>query len=164
MIRLKRLSFVLILSAALLTVGTGGFSATSIDRSTDISVVEDERAFLGLEAHGRELPYGTTSEETTHSDVRLLTIENQFESDITSLTVTDASHGTPHVIGSIETPNRLEVGSSTTISAAVVCSASGDGTVDLYIKASTGSTTVEKTKSVSVTCSLQQTPANASEN
>lgn len=153
MIKLKHLSFVFALSAVLLAVGTGALSAASIERGVEVSVANDENAYLGLNAHEQTLTYGQTSAETAHGDVSLLTIENQFGTEAITLTVTDVSDGVPHVTA----PSRiletdLAPGENTTVSVPVVCSASGDGTLDLHVTASTGSTTVEKTKPIPVTC------------
>ena len=153
MIQLKHLSFVLALSAVLLAVGTGGLSATSIERGAEVSVVNDENAYLGLNAHEQTLTYGQTSAETSHSDVSLLTVENQFGTEAISLTITDVSDGVPHVTEPSPILERnLGPGEETTVRAPVVCSASGDGTLDLRVEASTGSARVEKTKSIPITC------------
>jgi hypothetical protein len=47
----KRIAMVgLVVAAALLAVGTGGFSAMAADRGVEVTVVDDSEAFVGYEA------------------------------------------------------------------------------------------------------------------
>jgi hypothetical protein len=86
--------FIVLLAGALAvlgaTLGTGGFSAVAADRSVDIQVVDDDRAYLGIEQNA------TTINDTTNLTV---TVTNRFTERLGRVTVTLS--GEDESIGSI---------------------------------------------------------------
>lgn len=65
----------LLVFAALLILGTGGFSAMSADRGVSVAVADDEEAYVGYEA-------------TCDGPDLEITITNQFDSELTDGSVT----------------------------------------------------------------------------
>lgn len=127
---------------AMVVGGTGGFSSTTAQRNTDITVAEN--SVLAVETPSR-----TTNMTANRS---LLTITNRRAGPI-ELTVVDESPGSPAIAGrSRVLRTTLAAGETRTVTARVHCSADGVGTVSLRIIARTASTTVEQTRSVPVDC------------
>ncbi|MFB6179011.1 MAG: hypothetical protein ABEI77_04725 [Halorientalis sp.] len=145
---LRSLSLTLALAAALLTVGTGSFSAVDANRQVHVSVVDDDQALLGIEA----MPRSPHAVNGTGHGVGVLAIENNFPSEMT-LTVT---------VGSVEQQTgtrrqtiletHLGSGRRAIVSRPQVCAVTDGGSVNLRLLARTRSARVEKTTSIRVSC------------
>ena len=72
----------LLVFAALLILGTGGFSAMSADRGVSVTVAGDEEAYLG---------YSDTCENGTLE----ITLTNQFDEELTDVSITVAKEEEP---------------------------------------------------------------------
>ncbi len=145
--RLRRAVLVAVAVALLVSVGpTGAFSAVEAERGVHVAVVPDSEAYLAVESAERDLANGT------NEDVPLLGLENQFPSDLTtvSATVTETSLVED---GSVETPDGLGVGEHGEVTATVVCDGDGE-TAELTVKVeTTGSgVAVELRRTVHVSC------------
>lgn len=126
----------LLVLATTMLVSTGSFSALSADRGVDVAVAEDENAYLGVTTP--ENPTGTVGENFT-----LLTISDNSGSDLEldSVNIDDQSP--------IELTSDPESFGAVTVS----CNQSADDqNVDVVIEASSDGMTVDKTKTVSVSC------------
>ena len=83
---MKRRHFILMLggsSAGALSVGTGAFSSAEMQRGVNVSVVDDDRAFVGYESEDRELP-----DDLENDQVTLVTVKNQFAQEVTVVNAT----------------------------------------------------------------------------
>lgn len=74
----RRVSLALaLLAVALLAVGTGGFSSSAADRGLEIAVVDDERAFLGVDVGGDGETVRLDNGNRDNRNVTLLALENR---------------------------------------------------------------------------------------
>lgn len=151
MSRLKYLSYFLALLAILSVTGTGAFGTITADRGTEVAVVEDTKAFLSVQPEDPTIRLNSSKE--TADTVTLVTIENKFGEEITSLTVSaDSSEGLEIAGSSLLLDTSLGVGESETATASVDCETATNETIELFIQVTTNETTVEKSKSVHVYC------------
>lgn len=67
----------LALCVAISVAGSGAFQTTAADRSVSVSVVDDERAFVGYESPS-ELSFNVSSDERKE----LVTLENRFQAEV----------------------------------------------------------------------------------
>lgn len=148
----KRLALAgFVVTAVLIATGTGGFSAMAADRSLQVSVVEDEHAFLGIEVVEREGTVGNTQ-------FTLLELTDNFGQDVDVDEVTVASEDAPI---EVELPSEATstdgdfLAMDDTLDVPVSCTEPTDGAVDvtLHIVASGTGVTVVKDKTVGVECS-----------
>lgn len=150
---------VLGLAGLLVVAGTSGFSTVTADRSADVAVVADERAYLGVETANPSLEAGH------HEEVRLAELENRFGNPLTDVDiVVHGNKGTPPVMQGHDAPDALGVGGEGAVTATVNCDA-GSGSPDtetwtVSITASGPNTEVTLDRTVTVTCKPQP-PANA---
>jgi hypothetical protein len=162
MTRIRYVSFVLVVVAALLATGTGAFASTSAERANSVNVAPDERAFLEIDADEIELRNGRSGNSSNRSggssptEVRLLTIRNHFASEVETLTVTPtdgATAGTPPKIVD-DTLETAEIRPDEyAVTADVVCSgAAAEGTLRLLIEARGDSFGVSTSETVTVAC------------
>jgi len=71
-------------SSGSLLIGSGAFSSAQADRSVNVSVVDDETAFVGYHASDRTVPADKNDDGT----VDLVTVENRFGENV-KLTIVD---------------------------------------------------------------------------
>jgi hypothetical protein len=161
MTRLRYVSFVLVVVAALLVTGTGAFASTSAERANSVNVAPDERAFLEIDADEIELRNGRSGNSSNRSgggptEVRLLTIRNHFSGEVETLTVTPTDGATagrpPKIVDdTLETADVRP--DEYAVTADVVCSGAADeGELTLGIEARGDSFSVTTTETVTVTC------------
>lgn len=133
-----------VLGILFLVAGTGGFSAMTADRGVDVSVVDDEHAYVGIETVGDEL----SAEDRIH----LLTITNQFATVMDELDVTVADGTDVIDADTVELGSRtVGVGEGTTATAE--CTATErTGVVDLDIEGGAGGASFDLTRTVEVDC------------
>ena len=111
-----------------MTIGSGAFSSTVMERGVNVSVVGDQNAFIKLESpNPQEIVAGEQKK------IDLVTIENQLsvDLDITEVEV-DADD---IVVVEIDEPS-IESGKRRTIKAMVECSDPGERTVKISLTAS----------------------------
>jgi hypothetical protein len=159
----------MLVAAAGIAVGTGAFTATEVDRSVGVAVADDENAMLGLTLDDQVLDYGPTR------GIDLVTVTNRFDEPVTDVTVEVVGdrRGPPPALRRASVPDAdlpLHSGESAHVTGTIVCAGSqnnshqADGTVTVSISATTGSTTVETTRDVPVTCvNRAEESANRSE-
>lgn len=118
----KRASIVLFAFAVLLgTVGTGAFSTTEAERGVNVTVVDDEEAYVGYDP----VEVNATDGET----VALVTVANRFHIpiDVTEVTVTEPPDGNLSVnVSSLEQPAAIGTGEADDVVGTIEC----DGPVD----------------------------------
>jgi hypothetical protein len=182
MSRLRYVSLALVVTAALLATGTGAFSAVDAERSTQVAVVPDSEAYLGIQSETVRLDNGVDrsadSADTpgagppnrgsggAREEVALLTLTNRFPDPITDLDVTPAeeplgeSHTPPNVVGNSLGTERVD-GNEWKVTATVVCSDANHNEEDwaFDVEASGDSFSVETTERVTVECTGEP-PAN----
>jgi len=175
---MKRRHAILLLggaSSGAMSVGSGAFSSVNAERGIDVTVVEDENAYLGLQQVKETVPVDNNrvSVESAEYDPNdVVKIQNQFSNRL-NLTVTVQSTGGIVDEDSIEidgesanddkSPNEIEVGHEVFIG--INCDRSGEGWVELYFDGEAGGSTVEMTRSFDVSClDVEFNGANANTN
>ncbi|MEF8780376.1 MAG: hypothetical protein V5A46_06835 [Haloferacaceae archaeon] len=133
-----------LLGLLLLTFGTAGFSAVSADRGVDVSVVDDSEAYVGIETVGDEA-YGDDR-------VKLLTVTNQFASDMEPLqvSVVDGSDAIEENSVKLE-DGSVGVGEDTNVTAECTMQRE-EGSVDLEITGEAGGASFDITRTIDVDC------------
>lgn len=131
---LKTLSIVLAFTAAVgVVLGTAGFSAMDADRGVEVSVVDDEEAYLAVNQ--------TTETVTNETETELIEYENRFGIDLETFDVEDVrvvgdanvsveGFSGPDEIGAGETEPvtvTLQCATEESVSLAFDVEASGDG-------------------------------------
>lgn len=123
-----------------LTLGTGSFSTT--DAARDVTIETNDDAYLDVEsADSPSVDAGNSS------TVDLLTLTNEFETELESISVT-TGHDNVSALSYDET---LATGASTTLSAEVTCGPD-PLTVDLDVTAEGEDVSVETTEEITVAC------------
>jgi uncharacterized membrane protein len=149
----RRLAAVLaVVAVALLSTGSGAFTAAQLDRGMEVNVVEDEEAFLAVEELDPRLEADVNS-STDHADVELVRLTNQFaEQDLTvEVDINEGSNGPDAT--SEPTAESISSGETETVTAAVECPAgasSEDWTID--ITAEGDGVEIQLTRTVEVSC------------
>jgi uncharacterized membrane protein len=147
---------VLVVLAISLLVGTGGFSSAAADRGVDVTVVDDDSAFLGITLESPVLDNGR------HDETQLASVQNRFGVPLTDLEVTvdgddpQSPKLLPQSTPDVDVPDSIAPGESGTIEADIQCSnAGGDGPTEdwqLHISATSDVATVDLTRTVTVEC------------
>lgn len=137
----------LALAVVLLAAQTGAFSAIAADRDVQVTVVDDQSAYLGVETDPVSVPGNTTTSAT------LATVTNRFGSSIdVSVTVTEGSDSYPTLTG-VTGPGTLSSGESAPVVADVTCDDDANGErVDIGVEATGPDFGIQLTRSVEVTC------------
>lgn len=173
----RRLAAVLaVVAVALLSTGSGAFTAAQLDRGMEVNVVEDEEAFLGVEELDPTLNYvdvdgGADSEgeepsegaqvtlDSTHEDVELLRLENRFgDIELTAIEarISGDGAGEPDVLGEPSAAEPLSSGDSGLVTVDVECpevpGETASETWEVTVDAEGSGVAVELTRSVTVTC------------
>ena len=114
---MKRRHFILMLggaSSGALSIGTGAFSSAQMERGVNVSVVDDDRAFVGYESESRVIP-----DDLEDDRVTLVTVKNQFAQEVTVVNAT-IDEGSER-LGGVNLPdngnNELDPGDSFSITA-----------------------------------------------
>jgi plastocyanin len=107
----------LLVASAGLVVGSSGFTNASADRSVSVQVVDDDRAFVGYQAHDRTVENGET--------VALVTVENRFDHPV-QVTDVEIEDGAITISNPMK-PGPIHSGESRDIRGTVECT-SGDST------------------------------------
>jgi len=122
-----------VVALILLLTASGAFSAVEADRPLQVSVVEDDEAYLAIEKQGEEkdgdvVVTGSEDEE----DVKLATVTNQFSDEI-KITLTQSTDDAIKLNGT-ETETELDPDDTASLSA----DCPGDeGTLEFGIEAET---------------------------
>jgi uncharacterized membrane protein len=144
------------LSVAVVT-GSGSFTSASAERSVSVDVVEDERAFVGIERAGPEVPNG-------NHEVVLMYVTNRFHSKAESISVVAVGEpsGPPPVVQELTHPSKIQAGEKIPVRAKVTCgNATTGGEILVRLNVTTDGATVEMTRSVTIECTGAP-PANES--
>lgn len=137
-------------------VSTGGFSSVSAERTVQVAVADDPRAYLSIAEPARNLSSG-------EQRVTLLTLRNRFPTDLTDVEVTVTGDGAPPaklVVNGpnpVEHPESLAVGSEGDVVVTVVCD--GNGGTDEFrvaVDASGPGAGVELNRTVRLACPVQR--------
>jgi hypothetical protein len=133
----------LVVLIAVVVVSTGSFAAMTSQRTVDVQVVEDEKAFLGVETIA-------TTAEVGHR-VTVLRVTDNFEQDVDLDRVGLPAPGEPVALvttGPAELEPHHDIVVTCTRSAA-------NDLVEFSIAAHGPSVSVDKTKTVALSCELQ---------
>ncbi|AUX08760.1 hypothetical protein AArcSl_1125 [Halalkaliarchaeum desulfuricum] len=142
---LTRLSVLFaVLGILLLVAGTGGFSAMTADRGVDVSVVPDDEAYVGIEKVGDQV--------YEDDRIHLLTITNQFASEMDELSVTVDGESDVIVTGLVKPgETSLSPGERTNVTAE--CTRTTErGSVELDITGEAGAASFDITREIDVDC------------
>ena len=145
MSQLTRLSVAFaVLGILLLVAGSAGFSAMSAERGVNVSVVDDEHAYVGIE---------TVGDERTEDDrVHLLTVTNQFATGMDDVRVT-VTAGNGVIEAATVEPESTAVGVGEETAVTAECTAAQrTGVVDLDIEGEAGGASFDLTRTVEVDC------------
>lgn len=130
-------------------VVTGGFSSVSADRTVQVAVAEDSRAYLSITEPAQNLSAG-------EQRVTLLTLQNRFATRLTGVEVTVAGDGTspPNLNGTdpVDHPESLAIGEEGDVSVTVYCGDSGSDEFRVAVDASGPGVSVGLNRTVRLTC------------
>jgi len=122
---LKTLSIVLAFTAAIgMVLGSAGFSATDADRGVEVSVVDDEEAYLGVETVG---PVVANESSTA------VVYENGFDAELTDLSVNVVSTDPGVDVVVADAPERLDAGESAPVDVVVESESVGLDSVEIQL-------------------------------
>lgn len=167
----------LVLSATCLVVGSGAFTAASVERGVSVSVADDEHAYLGLDipeevtVDGGEWATGTGENTPAAADERqsngagnaeragvrqrtvtLFEVTNRFSVPVDVDATVESRSGVPKV-ESISPAEDVRPETTEPVTAVVTCSAGPpEKDLTLYVTASGEDVSVEMTRTVTVTC------------
>ncbi len=156
---LSRIGAVLVLvGIATLIVGATGFTTTEADRPTNIDIVGDDDAYLGLEYEDRSVT-GLPLVQT-ESEVILVNLTNRFTTNTSEVDVniTNVDNDDFDVTLSDEPADSMEVGETQSVYVDVECSppllGSESGTVSFNVSAEGDGFEVKTTepRSIEITC------------
>lgn len=143
----RRIVFVCaILAVALLLIGSGSFTAATVDRGVSVTVVDHEEGLLAVETTEHELPNGNHEISVP--------IENRMGEPVDlSVTHADPPGEFPNV-QRVTAPDRLDIGAAATIDLRLVCSTSATqrSVVPIHVEAHGDATSVELTVDLSISC------------
>jgi hypothetical protein len=156
---IRRSAVVLAALALLVVTGTGGLSTVTADRTAEVAVVPDDRAYLGVQTTDRSLVTGTHA-------VGIVDLRNRFGADLTDVDVTlrgdDATP--PLVVQDVDEPGSLGSGHSDTVTATVACDAGNTTTTETWtvsVTASGDGVSVALERPITVTCEPAPSPDQA---
>lgn len=162
-------------AALSLALGTGGFSAASMDRGVNVAVVEDPAdGYVGLEYHPDRVlvEYGSNDAEGNdpREKVHLLTLRNNLAGPVSfTVVVEDPTAVPPKVKRSNGGRTTYDLGTldpddSVTLQVPVVCAANGPTeTWTLHVTADGEGVLGELTREVTVDCERRQTATPTAE-
>ena len=162
---MKRRHFILLLGgggSGALSVGTGAFSTANAERDVEVSVVEDDEAYLGLE----RLSAADSVQVGEETDV--VRIQNQFASPLSLSVVVDHKRGDideidaddpVEIVEAVDeeqedADSSLQTGHEAHIS--VECDSPGDTSFTLSFYGVAGEASVEKTRTFHITCEEEE--------
>jgi hypothetical protein len=151
--RTRTLAVALVLVAALLAVGTGSYRSVAADRGVNLQVAEEGNGMLDLTVQDPSL-------QNTSGDRTLVTIENQFGTQITvAEPEIDGGSGDLPVLDNVELSGSgtIQTGGSTTVVAHIDCDGSGgelptSETRSVTIRATGDGISVETAVEVDIEC------------
>jgi len=128
--------------------GTGSFSAVAADRAIEVSVADDEAAYLGL-AYDE-----TVTVEANETTVTLVAVTNRFPSSLAvDPELTEGDPDQPPAIESVDGPGELNSGESGPLSATIRCdNATASETVTVALEATGDGVRVSLQRELTVAC------------
>ncbi|EMA09921.1 MULTISPECIES: hypothetical protein [Haloarcula] len=141
----QRLILSLFVLAAVIT-GTAGYSSIQAQRSVDVTVANNEDAYLAVETHNPEIPNGT--------DASALTITNRFDREI-DLSVQEVTTTGSISYDSLSDSDELGTGDSTNVD--VTCDGTQDGRIStvLFAEGDNREISVRTMQEVYIECTAQ---------
>lgn len=134
-----------VLGVLLLVFGTAGFSAMSADRGVDVSVVDDDDAYVGIETVGDDVYDGDR--------ITLLTVTNQFATDVEGLDV-EVVDGSDAIGDETVKPEATSLGVGQRTDVTAECTMEDrEGSVELEITGEAGGASFDIVREVEVDCS-----------
>lgn len=156
---IRRSAVVLAVLAVLVVTSTGGLSTMTADRTAEVAVVPDDRAYLGVQTTDQSLAAGTR-------EVAIVDLRNRLGADLTDVDVTvrgdDATP--PLVVQGPDEPGSLGSGHGETVTATVACNAGNTTTTETWtvsVTASGDGVSVTLDRPVTVTCEPAPSPGQA---
>ena len=156
---LKTVSIVLAFTAAIgMVLGTAGFTAMNADRGIEVSVVDDESAYLAANQTTDTVPSGT------HTTV--IELENRFGIDLDTVTVDDVrvaaenSNVTVEAFSGPKDHEGVEAGEAAPVTVTLSCTATESASVTLTfdVRASGDGVDLSTTYERDVTCEPETEP------
>jgi micrococcal nuclease len=157
--RAHRASLALALFAIVaFTIGTSGYSSMEAERGVHIDAVRDENANIGIMDESENV-HATKTDETV-----LLILTNQFGTELTiTAQATEASRYL--TVSIVNTPYKLDRGTSVPVTATVNCSEPVNGVpVVVHITASSSNLRATMNRTVQVSCTPKQDTVSTSDN
>lgn len=136
-----------IVALAASVFATGGFASVDADRGVDVSIADDDDAYLGISTETATVAANRSDDE------RLASFTNRFEEDVTvDVTVVEGSDDHP-TVENVSDPGTVAVGDTSHLTADVICE-NGTASEDLTLEidASGSDVAVEATRQVTVEC------------
>ena len=135
--------------AGLLTIGTGGYTQTALDRQTDLDSTGDgpaSAALLGIDTKDGQQVSGSGS-------LDIVDLQNNLGSTITSVAASiDPTADLDFDVTIEDTPDTLSPGETGSLTAAVSCDSDVTDSVPLEIEAEAGNHRITANRAVSIQC------------
>jgi hypothetical protein len=142
---MKRRHAILLLggaSSGAMSIGTGAFSSVEADRGVEVSVVDDDEAYLGLDVENRIATVGRPAE--------VVEITNSFADTLSlDVSVEDTNEVVDEIAVSDESPGNeffLTLNPGESVPVAITCGQTGEAKFTLDFSGETDGATVEKTR------------------
>ncbi|WP_164471052.1 hypothetical protein [Halorubrum sp. CSM-61] len=123
-----------------MSIGTGAFSSAEAERGVEVNVVEDDEAYLGLEAEREITAFGRSAD--------VVEIRNSFAADLTlTVSVAEPNEVVEDItVAGEEPPAELTLAPGGDEWVAVTCEQIGEAAFSLQFSGDAGGTSVEKTR------------------
>ena len=140
---MKRRNLILLLggaSSGAMSAGTGAFSSVEAERGVEVNVVDDDEAYLGLEAESEITAFGRSTD--------IVEIRNSFTDELTLTVSVDETNRVVEdiTVAGEEPPTELTLAPGDDEWVAVTCEQIGEASFILQFSGATGSASVEKTR------------------
>lgn len=143
--RHRRLILALFVLATVIT-GTAGYSAIQAERSVDVTVADNENAYLAVESLDQSVENGSTGDA--------LRVTNQFGREVDlSVQETDTT-GSVAYESLKDSGNEVALGAGDKVSVVVRCRGTSDGTLDvmLFAESDDNELSVRTMQEVDISC------------
>lgn len=131
-----------------LVAQTGAVTSTSVERSIEVTVADDDDALLGIEVQSAEIERNTTA------NVTLLTVENRFDHSVDlNTTVTGDEDNQRLNVTAVDAPESLSSGELGSVVATFECAnTTAAETLAVTLVASGDGTSVELSRDMDAQC------------
>lgn len=146
MIRARHVSLALALAALVaFSVGTGGVSSTTAERGVSIAIVDDERAYLGIEA--------VDTNATSGEEITLFRLTNRFDHELSEL---DGAVMNDDMSIEMAMPATLAPGASGPVNATFECTENTTEETIVQIEVAGDGVSVVTNETVTVECTTAE--------